>query len=214
MKNLNKILWVIIIIQFGIIAFYFIKIEKLKNVVGLGQLGEGVLPLDGQSLIDNVKFLAQTQNSLEGFNNFLGTVSEKTKFEIEPIDTAKARTIHTYYRDNAKQGDSTRAILFEWPKIIHAMDSAYNIDAGDWIDPGFWIDKGFFIYLTKYDVNSASPIMRKDQTATLFQLAALDSSTAADTTDWKVLPKTIYNFGDLRPPKKINGEEVIVRKKP
>lgn len=201
MKRLTIILILLIIALSVTLTYYVIRINNLKNLVGLKRHTDQLLT---ETLESKVKTLRDYSISLDKLNNDLANISA---LEFLPTDKLPTNTAIPYYDNflkNRGAGDSTQVILFDWPKIIQGMKEIYNVTAGQWDSLAYWSDKGFIIYPANYGATGDPFGQHIGQTTALFQFARKDSTTV-EPNDWEGLPNsdgTLYNFGDLKPPKK------------
>lgn len=209
----NSICLLIISFLILLIAFLAFKYYKLSSLlepyrpvmIGMDSSTKG-------STEDAANYLIELSRKSSDLNMYYENLQKNDKIDIEPISRSSANNYHTNYRNSLQNPgrDTTKAVLFEFPKIIKTLLIEYP--GKDLRDSNFWKDKGFFIYLSNYGNTGRSsatvgnPIgSDRYQTSCILQLAQIDSSTTTILDDWKVLSSGLFNFGDIRPPKKISN---------
>ncbi|MBP6416879.1 MAG: hypothetical protein KA330_10515 [Chitinophagaceae bacterium] len=162
-------------------------------------------------------------NLLEQFT-LLDTLSEDKdiymKLSSDRVRLDSAKYYHKFYQNRRDSialkfhprtdtflisKDTSNAVLIDLQKLWPAMQTYFTTQLSN---PARYDEIGFLIYHSNYGqwgykINSRDTF--KFQSSTLIQLATRDPQ---DVNKWSVINGQIYNFGDLKPPKKMYLEEI------
>jgi len=211
MKKLIYFLILVILVLLGFLICFIIEIHQIK--VKLDPYY--TLVPEKHSIISKIDYLKDLSKKSLDMQTYYANLLKNEMVPIDSIPQDTAHMYHVYYRNSLKDPtvDTTHAVLFEFPQIIKTLLKKYS--PSDISDSNFWKDKGFFIYLSNYgatgrvinETNGHRTVFNQYQTSCILQLAQIDSNSTNVPYDWKVIKEAMFNFGDIRPPKKISNKE-------
>lgn len=121
---------------------------------------------------------------------------------VVKITVQQARTLHANYLTNAGGGAGvvTQAVIFDFVELEDAIRQAFDSPIANFVleDPAY----GFIAYYGRYP--STEPTGMANRNTLIIQFLRRVG------TEWQAIADEIYNFGDLKPPKTILDEQVIV----
>ena len=121
---------------------------------------------------------------------------------MSKISPSTASRLHRNFMNHASPSSSTRASIITYPVLINILKEIFDKKARESFED-FLNNSSIACYFGRYDSSDGSSI--RDKNTVIVHVLNWD----ATINQWVAEPDEIHDFGDMRPPIHIVGEQII-----